>query len=206
MFIANLPLYKKLTRQRSENFAKYFSKLIPDNAKVLDFGCGNMYTSRELLKIKPNLHITGIDVIRDQNLDDHALQDTRLAFDLLTTRALPYADNTFDTTIALTVMHHTDNPEYYLSELKRVTKPTGSILLVEEMYTNAFDKVLISSHDWILNKLKEGVPVPLNFRSNKHYLEEFKRQDLDIVFNGGIRAMLTGVYIYVYQLRKKQTA
>lgn len=203
MFIANLPIYKKLTRQRSENFARYLSKLIPDKSEILDFGCGNMYTSRELLKIRPDLQITGIDVIRDQNLDDAALEDTHLKFDLLTTRALPYKDGTFDATIALTVMHHTDNPEFYLSELKRVTKSSGSILLIEEMYTNAFDKILISSHDWILNKLKEGVPVPLNFRSNKHYLEEFKRQGLDITFSGGIRAMITGVYIYVYQLRKK---
>lgn len=203
MFIANLPVYKKLTRQRSTNFAKYFAKLIPDNTTILDFGCGNMFTSQELLKIKPDLHITGIDVIKDQNLDDTILEDKRIAFKLLETRELPFPDNHFDVSIALTVMHHTDNPEYYLSELKRVTKPNGFILLVEEMYTNYLDKIYISSHDWILNKLKEGVPVPLNFRSNKHYLEEFKKQELEIMLEDGIRAFLTGVYIYVYQLRKR---
>lgn len=202
MFIANLPLYKKLTRQRSLNFARYLAKLIPDHAKVLDFGCGNMFTSKEILNIKPTLHITGIDVIRDQNLDEAFFQDKRLAFTLLESKPLPYPDDSFDTTFALAVLHHTEDPEYYLSELKRVTKPTGSIILIEEMYINWLDKIYISSQDWLLNKMKTGVPVPLNFRSHKHYLSEFKRQGLQIEFEDGIRAFLTRMHVYVYKLKK----
>lgn len=204
MFIADLPLYKKLTRLRSQKFARYISQLMPDTGTVLDFGCGNMFTSREILLLKPGLHITGIDVIRDQNFSEGILADTRLDFQLLTTRHLPFPDNHFDVSFALAVMHHTDNPEYYLSELKRVTKPSGSIILIEEMYSNLLDKVYIASQDWVLNKLKAGVPVPLNFRSYRHYQEEFKEQELSIVFKGGIRAFLTRMHAYVFQLKKKQ--
>jgi ubiquinone/menaquinone biosynthesis C-methylase UbiE len=202
MFIANLPLYKKLTRQRSINFAKYLAKLIPDGSYVLDFGAGNMYTSQEILKIKPDLKIMGLDVIKDQNLDDNFFKDPRLAFTLLETKPLPFPDNTFDISFALAVLHHTDNPEFYLSELKRVTKPTGSIILIEEMYINQVDRIWISGQDWILNKLKNDVPVPLNFRSHKHYLAEFKKQGLKIELEDGIRAFLTGMHVYVYQLKK----
>jgi len=202
MFIANLPIYKKLTGKRSAIFAQRISKLLTPNARVLDFGCGNMYTAREIVKIDPSVHITGIDVIKDQNLDEKIIDGKNLDFKLLETRELPFPDNHFDATVALTVMHHTDNPEYYLSELKRVIKPSGSIILIEEMYINQFDKLLISSHDWILNKLKKGVPVPLNFRSNKHYLEEFRRQGLSIVHKDSIRAFLTGMHLYIYQLKK----
>ncbi len=202
MFIANLPLYKKLTRQRSLNFAKYLSKLMPAGSKVLDFGCGNMFTSKEILNIQPDLSITGIDVIKDQNLDEEFFQDKRLDFKLLTTKEIPFEDNSFDISFALAVLHHTEEPEYYLSELKRITKPTGSIILIEEMYINQIDKIWISSQDWLLNKLKTGVPVPLNFRSHKHYLNEFKKQGLEIVFEDGIRAFLTGMHVYVYQLKK----
>ncbi len=202
MFLANLPIYKKLTRQRSVNFAKYLATLIPDNSRVLDFGCGNMFTSQEILKIKPSLHITGIDVIKDQNLDDEFFKDQRLDFTLLSTKALPYPDNSFDISFALAVLHHTEHPEFYLSELKRVTKPTGSIILIEEMYINQIDKIWISSQDWLLNKMKTGVPVPLNFRSHKHYLDEFKRQGLKIEFEDGIRAFLTRMHVYVYKLKK----
>lgn len=202
MFIANLPIYKKLTRQRSINFSKYLTDLIPDNERVLDFGCGNMFTSQEMLKIKPSLHITGIDVIKDQNLDDDFFKDERLNFKLLTTKDLPFEDNSFDISFSLAVLHHTEDPEYYLSELKRVTKPTGSIIIIEEMYINLLDKFYISSQDWLLNKLKTGVPVPLNFRSHKHYLQELKKQELKIEFQDGIRAFLTRMHVYVYKLRK----
>jgi ubiquinone/menaquinone biosynthesis C-methylase UbiE len=201
MFIANLPIYKKLTRKRSRDFAAHLAKLIPAQSNVLDFGCGNMYTSQELLKISPALNIMGIDVIKDQNLDEKFLSDERLNFTLLKTKELPFPDNHFDVSFALTVMHHTDNPEYYLSELKRVTKPTGSIILIEEMYHNQLDKLVIFSHDWILNILKEGVPIPLNFRSNKHYLNEFERQGLNVVYKDGLRALITGIHLYVYQLK-----
>jgi ubiquinone/menaquinone biosynthesis C-methylase UbiE len=201
MFIANLPIYKKLTRKRSRDFAAHLAKLIPEQSKVLDFGCGNMYTSQELLKVRPTLNIMGIDVIKDQNLDEQFLSDERLNFTLLKTKELPFPDNHFDVAFALTVMHHTDDPEYYLSELKRVTKPTGSIILIEEMYHNQLDKLVIFSHDWILNILKEGVPIPLNFRSNEHYLKEFERQGLNVVYKDGLRALITGIHLYVYQLK-----
>lgn len=202
MFLANLPLYKKLTHKRSLKFAQYLAKLIPANSSVLDFGCGNMYTSREILNISPTLTITGLDVVRDQNLTDEILSDKRLKFELLSNRELPFADNSFDVVVALATMHHTDNPEFYLSELKRVIKPTGAIILIEEMYINALDKIWISSQDWLLNKMKSGVPVPLNFRSHKHYLEEFKKQGLKIEMEDGIRSSVTYMHVYVYKLTK----
>ncbi|MDR3678532.1 MAG: class I SAM-dependent methyltransferase [Flavipsychrobacter sp.] len=202
MFIANLPIYKKLTQKRSQKFADYLSKLIPDNSSVLDFGCGNMYTAVELLKTLPNLKVTGLDVVKDQNLDDKFLSDKRLSFKLLTTKEIPFPDNTFDVVVALATMHHTVDPEYYLSELKRIIKPTGCIILIEEMYLHLLDKAWISSQDWLLNKMKAGVPVPLNFRSHKHYLNEFKKQGLKIVFEDGIRSSVTYMHVYVYKLTK----
>lgn len=202
MFLANLPIYKKLTHKRSLKFARYIADLIPENSSVLDFGCGNMYTAREILNFKPSLNITGLDVIKDQNLDDVFFKDKRLSFTLLKTKALPFPDNTFDIVVALATMHHTDNPEYYLSELKRVIKPNGAIILVEEMYINFVDKIWISSQDWVLNKMKEGVPVPLNFRSYKHYVEEFKRQGLTVEHEDGIRSSVTYMHAYIFKLKK----
>lgn len=202
MFLANLPIYKRLTHKRSLKFAQYLSKLIPENSTVLDFGCGNMYTSAELLKISPSLKITGVDPVKDQNLDDNVLKPGKLEFKQLVTREIPFPDNSFDIVVALATMHHTADPEYYLSELKRVIKPSGAIILIEEMYINLIDKVWISSQDWILNKMKAGIPVPLNFRSHKHYLNEFKKQGLKIEHEDGIRSSVTYMHVYVYKLRK----
>ena len=202
MFLANLPIYKKLTRQRSITFAKYLADLIPDGSHVLDFGCGNMYTVIQLLNHRPNLKITGIDIIRDQNLSDEILADKRLEFNIGSTKELPYENDRFDVSLALAALHHTPDPEYFLSELKRVVKSGGHVILVEEMAINFLDKAYICVEDWLLNKMKEGVPVPLNFRYHKEYLQEFEKQGLKIVFQGEIRPFPTMMHHYVYKLRK----
>lgn len=202
MFLADLPIYKKLTRQRSITFAQYLAPIIPDGSHILDFGCGNMYTARQLLNHLPNLRITGLDIIRDQNLSDEILADERLNFQLSSENNINSPDNTFDGAIALATLHHTPNPEYFLSELVRVVKKGGFIILVEEMAINPFDKLYISVEDWLLNKMKEGVPVPLNFRYHKHYLQEFKKQGLHIAFQGSVRPFPTLMHHYVYKLTK----
>ncbi|HRO42384.1 MAG TPA: class I SAM-dependent methyltransferase [Flavipsychrobacter sp.] len=203
MFIANLPIYKKLTQQRSITFAQYLAPLIPNGSHLLDFGCGNMYTARQLLNHLPNLKITGFDIIRDQNLSDEILSDKRLAFQLSGEKGIDALENSFDGAIALATLHHTPDPEYFLSELKRVVKPGGFIILVEEMAINLLDKVYISVEDWLLNKMKEGVPVPLNFRYHKQYLEEFRKQGLKIEFHGSVRPFPTMMHHYVYKLVKE---
>jgi SAM-dependent methyltransferase len=202
MFIANLSWYKKLSKDRSRSFASVLNKLIDNNLTVLDFGCGNMYTSLELLQLNPSLNITGIDVIRDQNLTDEALANPKISFKTTDEAGINFPDNTFDVAIALATMHHTPNPPFFLSELKRVVRPGGHIILIEEMYLNFLDKIYISGQDWLLNKLKEGVPVPLNFKSKTFYLKEFKEQQLEITFEGSVRPFPTMMHHYVFKLKK----
>lgn len=43
--------------------------------------------------------------------------------------ALPFEDNRFDTVVAANVIHLLDEPEKAISELKRVCKPNGKIIL-----------------------------------------------------------------------------
>lgn len=202
MFLADLPVYKKLTRQRSITFAQYLAPQIPDGSHLLDFGCGNMYTAIELLHHLPKLKVTGVDIIRDQNLSDEILKDPRLEFIKSETEVLPFPDNHFDGTLALATLHHTPDPEYFLGELKRVIKPGGFILLVEEMAINLLDKLYISTEDWLLNKMKEGVPVPLNFRYHRQYLKTFEDMGLKIAVAGSVRPFPTMMHHYVYKLVK----
>ncbi len=204
MFLANLPIYKKLTRQRSITFAKYLAPLIPDGSRLLDFGCGNMFTAIQLLEHKPNLHITGVDIIRDQNLNEAFLSDPRLDFKQSSSEILPFENNSFDGVIALATLHHTPDPEYFLAELKRVVKVNGFVILVEEMAINFADKLYISAEDWLLNKMKEGVPVPLKFRYHKQYLRTFQAMNMGIEFAGSVRPFPTMMHHFVYKLMKQK--
>ena len=198
MFIASLPVYKKLSGQRSINIARYIAPLLPEHGHILDFGCGNGYTAFELLRLKTTLRITGVDVVIDQNLIPEGRE--RFAFIENKEKSLPFADNSFDACVAVSVMHHTFSPEYYLHELIRCTKKGGHIILVEEMYLNVFDRIVISAQDWFFNKMKKGIPVPLHFRSNQHYLNLFAEQKLNITFAGSIRPCPPYIHHYVYRL------
>jgi len=200
VFIASLPFYKKLSRQRSINIARYIAPLLPDSGQVLDFGCGNGYTALEVLEQKPAISIVGVDVVPDQNLNQNDL-NKRFSFIENKQDALPFADSTFDASIAASAMHHTFSPEFYVDELIRCTKPGGSIILVEEMYLNMPDKIIISAQDWFFNKMKKGIPVPLHFRSNRHYLQLFKDKNLEVTFAGSIRPCPPYIHHYVYRLK-----
>jgi SAM-dependent methyltransferase len=198
MFIARLPFYKNLTRQRSRRIASKVNELLSTEQTLLDFGCGNLFTANELAYLKPGLRITGLDVIEDINLSSVSKNVSFRKYDGL---SIPFADNMFEAALAASSMHHTHSPEFFLHELVRVVQPGGSIILVEEMYLNLFDRIIISGQDWILNKLKKDVPVPLNFRSLRHYLSLFKREGLSIVSQSYIRPGFPFMHHYVFKLK-----
>lgn len=185
MFIANLSLYKRLSGLRSLKIARKTAPLLPESGYVLDFGGGNMYTACHLHAISPGLRIHGIDVIRDQNLP--AVLPEGVTFDVYPGSGLPFPDNSFDGILAASVLHHTPDPEFCVREFIRVIRPGAPIVLVEEMYSNRLDYIWIAGQDWVLNKLKKGVPVPLNFRTLKHYLSLFKTEDLQIGVHSSLR-------------------
>ncbi len=200
MFIAKTDFYKKLSGQRSHKIAQKVEPFMPENGQILDFGCGNLFTAKTLAALRNDLSITGIDVIRDQNL--HLDDDGQLTFLQYEGDHIPFEDGHFDAAIASSVMHHTHDPEFFLGELQRVLKPGGQLVLVEEMYINFLDRIWISAQDFLLNKLKKGVPVPLEFRSHKHYQQEFERQGWEVCHGSHIRPGFPYQHHYVYVLEK----
>lgn len=205
MFLADLPIYKTLSGKRSKVLANAVFPLLPSEGNLLDFGCGNMYTAQHLVEMNPKLIIMGMDVIEDQNLDRRLLDHPSLKFRQISTREIPFDDHSFDCSMVISTLHHTPEPEYYISELKRVTKPGGTLVVVEEMYLNQLDKIWTSGQDWILNKMKEGVPVPLNFRSHRHYIKVFKEKGLQIRMETYVRMPYTLMHHYIFQLQVPQS-
>jgi len=201
MFIAELSWYKKLSRLRSLSLAKKVGNYVKNNTLLLDFGCGNMFTAKELVRLNPTLKIVGLDIVADQNLN-LSNNNNQLTFVLSGSQILPFEDNYFDHVLALACLHHTEYPERYVEELKRVIKQNGTIIIAEEMYINQLDKLYISGSDFILNKLKEDIPVPLNFRSNKHYEQVFKDLGLQVKHKSSLRLFPNFMHHYIYVLSR----
>lgn len=198
--LSQTPLYRSLTRQRSYRIAKAVAPFVPEQAYVLDFGCGNGFTAEYLVALT-GCRVKGVDVIRDVNLDER--RERLLAFLQYPGGGLPFEAGSFDSVLASAVMHHTSDPLFYLDEFIRVLKPGGRILLVEEMYRTQAGKFFLMANDYFLNKLKKGVPVPLKFFSLATYLRSFEERRLQVEYHGWLRPAFPYVRHELFVLREQ---
>ena len=126
---------------------KRITKFLSPKDKILDIGTGP--GSVCLLLQQTGYHVTPIDV-EDQTFSEDV--DPQI-YD---GNKLPYKDNSIDTALILTVLHHTSDPVQVLSEAKRVAK---KIIIIEDIYSNPIQKYLTYIVDSIVN---------LEFRDHPH--------------------------------------
>ena len=129
----------KLSKQRSDSIVGKILPYLDQNDKILDIGCGFATVARQLQE--KNYRLTGVD-IKDISLYD----DVRPV--VYNGKKLPFADNSFDVSLILTVLHHTDNPAAIIREAARVSK---RIIIVEDLITTVYQKYLTYSMDCLLN-------------------------------------------------------
>jgi len=130
-----LPLFKQLTVVRSWLVGDQLLPFINDGDSVLDFGCGSglhRMLIASYIASRKHIELTGIDVV-DRDID-------RGHFVKYRGGKLPFDDNHFDVVLAVFALHHTENPDFYLSELIRVTR--RSILICEDTYTNSMEEAV----------------------------------------------------------------
>lgn len=104
-----------------------FIKMIPDNGKVLELGCGPGVDVGKLLK-GGLTKIYGFD-LSDKLLDIARKDYSNCEFIQGDMRQLPYEENFFDGVFSKAVLLHIAkrNIDQVLSEITRVLKPGGSI-------------------------------------------------------------------------------
>ncbi|MEH6657091.1 class I SAM-dependent methyltransferase [Leeuwenhoekiella marinoflava] len=100
---------------------------------VLDIACGSGIVSCEFAKYTK--HVTGIDMTQGM-LDEARKLQTKLNLANVTwqigdVESLPYKDNSFSIVISRFGFHHFLNPFKVLSEMKRVCKTEGKVLVVD---------------------------------------------------------------------------
>lgn len=88
--------------------------------RILDVGCG----SKPYKDLFIFTEYIGIDIENPGH--DHTNEDIDLFYD---GKVFPLADNSFDAVITNQVFEHVFNPQEFLSEIHRVLKPGGNLLL-----------------------------------------------------------------------------
>ncbi len=101
-------------------------------ARVLEVGVG---TGLSLPLYPPHVKITGIDISKDmlyyakQLVNDENLKNVEALLDM-DAEKMTFPDNSFDSIVAMYVATVVPNPKKFVSEMKRVCKPGGKIILL----------------------------------------------------------------------------
>lgn len=133
------------------------------NKKVLDIACGEGYGS-SLLAAKA-LHVTGMDI--DASAIESATakyKKENLSFIISNAEKISAPDSTFDIVVSFETLEHLQHQEAMITEIKRVLRPDGILLIstpdkknytdnrnyknpyhLKELYRNEFEALLKST-------------------------------------------------------------
>ena len=138
--------------RRVRILASQLANLLPENATVLDVGCGDGTLDSLILRSRPDLSINGIDIlVRPQT------HIPVVPFDGTT---IPYPDGAFDVVMFVDVLHHTDDPMVLLREAKRVAR--RAVVLKDHTKDGFLAGTTLRFMDWVGNR-HHGVVLPYNY-------------------------------------------
>lgn len=187
--------HSKILGQKKDYFLRYKYEMIQHyyGSKCLDIGAGNGSFSQFLSN--QGHQVKAIDVV-DKSGEGLA-HDVRL-FD---GEHIPYADNSFDTSVLMFVLHHTNKQQSLISDSIRVTK--NHIIIAEDVIQNRFDALLGAIH---LNTSPWDKGHD-SFRSHSQWKDFFLRNNLELSETVTISRWAYPVYpvarkIYVLKVHK----
>jgi SAM-dependent methyltransferase len=105
---------KYVKSRRVAALAGSIGPLIPRGASVLDVGCGDGLLAEAILRQRPDIRFSGIDVM--------ARPEARILVTVFDGARLPFGDHAFDVVLFADVLHHTMNAEALLRDARRVAR------------------------------------------------------------------------------------
>jgi ubiquinone/menaquinone biosynthesis C-methylase UbiE len=134
-FAVNAEQLGRLTDQRADALREQVRRFVPltGEERALDSGTGTgalAFALSELVR-----EVIAVDV--DPELLDEARKRSggkaNVEFLEADATALPFADGDFDLAGSLRTLHHLPRPELAVAELVRVTRPGGTVLVVDQV-------------------------------------------------------------------------
>lgn len=177
----------KIKNKGAKDRIKKIKPYLNKKDKILDIGSGSCIVC-EILK-KEGYNITPIDI---KNLS--FVENIKpIIYDGI---KMPFKGDEFSASLILTVLHHTPVPEKILEEAKRISKV---IIIIEDIYTNIFDKHIAYFFDSLFNL--EFIGCPRTNKNDKEWKKIFNKMDLKL-FNVKYYKSFFGVKRAMYCLKK----
>jgi ubiquinone/menaquinone biosynthesis C-methylase UbiE len=105
---------------------------------ILEIGCGNGKAAKLIKTIFKPMHIIAIDLDEKMiAIAKRKFNDSDIEFKVGDASKLKYENNSFDAIFDFGIIHHIPNWKDCLSELKRVLKPEGQ-LIIEDLSIDTF--------------------------------------------------------------------
>lgn len=123
-------------------------------AQVLDVGCGTGLFAGRIAVQHPTVQVTGLDI--SEGMLTNARRNCESFGDRVElvqgdAESLPFADNTFDVLTCVHSFHHYPRQGKVLSEMYRVLKPDGQLLIVDAWRDGPWGYVIF---DWIVTTIE----------------------------------------------------
>ena len=158
---------KVVHNRRVSQLSRHLSELLPNDARVLDVGCGDGLIASLIKEKRPDILIEGIDVL--------VRSDTFIEVKEYDGKKIPFADGSFDAVMFVDVLHHTDDPLAVLREARRIA---SKALIIKDHTDDGFlSNQTLSFMDWVGNK-PHGVRLPYNYWTSRQWNEAVKTLNL----------------------------
>ncbi len=112
---------------------------LPEDAAILDVGCGKGFLLYEFTQVLPRARVAGIDISRYGI--EHAKPEIRSHLQVGNATSLPYDDGAFDLVVSINTLHNLRNFDLWaaLREIVRVAR--GDKYITVESYRSEREKV-----------------------------------------------------------------
>jgi putative flippase GtrA/SAM-dependent methyltransferase len=148
--------------RRVRVLARHLANAIPTGGRVLDLGSGDGSIAKELMALRPDLRMEGVDVM---------LRPTsHIPVRLYDGKRLPYNDRSVDYVTIVDVLHHTDDPAAVLAEAARVAR--FGVIVKDHLLEGPLAGETLRFMDWVGNR-GHNVVLPYNYLSRPAWTAAF---------------------------------
>ncbi|MFW9904842.1 MAG: class I SAM-dependent methyltransferase [Candidatus Thorarchaeota archaeon] len=161
------------------NSVKFF---INPGELILSVGDGDGYVSMRMQE-KTGAKIQGLDIL---HFKKYRVREIPLV--VYDGKEIPFADQSFDISAGVFLLHHCQNFEFTLQEMIRVSK--RKLILFEDVFNNQLELTFLRFFDTIENRtFSTEMPIPYNFQTLLQWKKTFKKFNLKLIYSVQFRAL-----------------